>query len=322
MKKFKKVSALILGAAMTMNIGIMSFNASAAVIIESNVLEDGTIHTRTCNDNGNIEDMYYTPERSDLYLRKENSFTYLLNVSCNNNAEFEKTFSEVYGYTQLEDGSYDVYSSGILYYNFGTNMTYDAAKTMAEDLLKSSCVDTVTLKKGYQIYDASFFEVIPEFSVCSNEALTTDSFAWASDIGYTIDAVNFNSDDTYLIKVTEVDVANRWAGIYSFMLRCMEMPSVYAVSDFMIQNALAIAYNFETVKVYTSSEELICDTDGNGTVEITDATAILESYANTAAGIAAASAENSMDVNGDGTVGIDDATFVLTVYAELAAGLR
>ncbi len=69
-------------------------------------------------------------------------------------------------------------------------------------------------------------------------------------------------------------------------------------------------------------EEISCDTDGNGTVQITDATAILESYANTAAGIAAASAENPMDVNGDGTVGIDDATFVLTVYAELAAGLR
>jgi hypothetical protein len=70
------------------------------------------------------------------------------------------------------------------------------------------------------------------------------------------------------------------------------------------------------------NEEDSCDTDQSGTVEITDATAILASYANTAAGIAAASAENPMDVNGDGAVGIDDATFVLTVYAELAAGLR
>ena len=70
------------------------------------------------------------------------------------------------------------------------------------------------------------------------------------------------------------------------------------------------------------NEEDSCDTDQSGTVEITDATAILASYANTAAGIAAASAENPMDVNGDGAVGIDDATFVLTVYAELAAGMR
>ena len=69
-------------------------------------------------------------------------------------------------------------------------------------------------------------------------------------------------------------------------------------------------------------EEASCDTDANGTVEITDATAIHASYANTAAGIAAASAENPMDVNGDGAVGSDDATFVLTVYAELAAGMR
>ena len=69
-------------------------------------------------------------------------------------------------------------------------------------------------------------------------------------------------------------------------------------------------------------QEDSCDTDNSGEIEITDATAILESYANTAAGVAAASEENPMDVNGDGIVGIDDATFVLTVYAELAAGLR
>ena len=69
-------------------------------------------------------------------------------------------------------------------------------------------------------------------------------------------------------------------------------------------------------------EEASCDTDNSGEIEITDATAILESYANTAAGVAAASEENPMDVNGDGAVGIDDATFGLTVYAELAAGLR
>ncbi|MBQ8724404.1 MAG: hypothetical protein IJY74_01875, partial [Oscillospiraceae bacterium] len=65
-----------------------------------------------------------------------------------------------------------------------------------------------------------------------------------------------------------------------------------------------------------------CDIDQNGTVEITDATAILQHYANAAAGVAAASEENPMDVNGDGAVGIDDASFVLGVYAELAAGLR
>lgn len=77
-----------------------------------------------------------------------------------------------------------------------------------------------------------------------------------------------------------------------------------------------------TTDLIAEIEETNCDTDQSGTVEITDATAILASYANTAAGIAAASAENPMDVNGDGAVGIDDATFVLTVYAELAAGMR
>ena len=136
MRKYLKGIAVCISIAISM--GLMSFTANAASVIKSTVLENGTIHTRTCNDNGNIEDMYYTPERNDLYLRKENSFTYLLNVSCNNNAEFEKTFSEVYGYTQMEDGSYDVYPSEVVYYNFGTNMTLDTAENMAEGLVLHS----------------------------------------------------------------------------------------------------------------------------------------------------------------------------------------
>ncbi len=317
----KGLKGMAVSVCIAISAGLMSFTANAAATIKSTVLEDGTIHTRVCSDNGNTEDTYYTPERDDLYRRKDNDFTYLLNVTCNDNAEFEKMFSGVYGYTQLEDGSYDVYPSDVVYYTFGTSLTLDTAETMAEELLKSPWVDAVAVQKGYQIYGASMFEAVPEFNVYSNEELSADDFAWASDIGYTIDAVTFKSDDRYLIEATETDVANRWDGIYSFMLRCMDMPSVYAVSDFMIQNLLGIAYNFETVKVYTDSVELMCDIDKNGVVEISDATAILQHYACSAAGIATAS-ETNMDVNGDGAVGIDDATFVLTVYAELGAGLR
>lgn len=66
----------------------------------------------------------------------------------------------------------------------------------------------------------------------------------------------------------------------------------------------------------------ICDIDGDGNADITDATAILSSYAENAAGIQKAAESDPMDVNGDGTVDLQDATYVLTYYAEAAAGLR
>ncbi|MDE6019956.1 MAG: hypothetical protein K2H01_03015 [Ruminococcus sp.] len=66
----------------------------------------------------------------------------------------------------------------------------------------------------------------------------------------------------------------------------------------------------------------ICDIDGSGKADITDATAILTAYAENAAGLQKADADDKMDVNGDGEVNIEDATYVLTYYAEAAAGIR
>lgn len=69
-------------------------------------------------------------------------------------------------------------------------------------------------------------------------------------------------------------------------------------------------------------DDIICDVNGDGNADIADATTILSSYAESAAGIQKLSDDNSMDVNGDGEVSIDDATYILTYYAESAAGLR
>lgn len=67
------------------------------------------------------------------------------------------------------------------------------------------------------------------------------------------------------------------------------------------------------------------DIDGNGTVDISDATAVLSMYAESASGISPAiytSTEiNPADVNGDGVVSVDDATAILLYYAQTASGL-
>ena len=66
----------------------------------------------------------------------------------------------------------------------------------------------------------------------------------------------------------------------------------------------------------------ICDIDGDGKADVTEATQILSSYSENASGILKAAESDAMDVNADGTVDIQDATYVLAYYAEAAAGLR
>lgn len=66
------------------------------------------------------------------------------------------------------------------------------------------------------------------------------------------------------------------------------------------------------------------DVDGDGVLSISDASAILSTYANSMSGngIYKASAENDIaDVNGDGIVDISDATLILKINAYDAAGL-
>ncbi len=66
----------------------------------------------------------------------------------------------------------------------------------------------------------------------------------------------------------------------------------------------------------------ICDIDNSGEADISDATQILQAYAENMAGVQRTAVNDKMDVNGDGEINIDDVTYVLTYYAESCAGLR
>lgn len=67
------------------------------------------------------------------------------------------------------------------------------------------------------------------------------------------------------------------------------------------------------------------DVDGNGTVELTDATIVLTMYAKSAASIELDETEKrqlaAADVNKNGSIDLSDATEVLSIYARNAAGL-
>lgn len=63
------------------------------------------------------------------------------------------------------------------------------------------------------------------------------------------------------------------------------------------------------------------DADGNGEVNIADATAVLTYYACKSAGLETTISPDDADTDGNGEVGINDATAILTYYAMSASGL-
>lgn len=83
----------------------------------------------------------------------------------------------------------------------------------------------------------------------------------------------------------------------------------------------------ETIDEYAASPEInlldpyICDIDASGKADISDASTILNAYAENAAGMRTA-VDDKMDVNSDGNVNVEDAMYVLNYYSQAAAGIR
>ncbi len=85
---------------------------------------------------------------------------------------------------------------------------------------------------------------------------------------------------------------------------------------------ISMSLKFSSYGFINLLDPYICDIDDNGEADISDATQILQAYAENMAGIQRTAVNDKMDVNGDGEINIDDATYVLTYYAESCAGLR
>ena len=79
-------------------------------------------------------------------------------------------------------------------------------------------------------------------------------------------------------------------------------------------------YVFYVTVADQSAEAEKGDINQDGTVGIDDATAVLDYYAKTAAGIDTAAIANA-DIDGDGNITMSDATYILTYYAMTSAGL-
>ena len=295
------------------------------------VLEDGTICTTFTGKDGYRTSTYYTENRSDLYSRFDYSDTYILNVACTDAAAFEAEFSEQYKIYQLDDGSYAVccndkgYANPSMAYGHGSGLTYEEADALVPSLLESSNVETVSIQYGYRIHKGGMYQTSQFIWLYSDTELTTDDFDWAVEMGYTILGLELrgNTDYMYEVEIGAPADMEYWEGIYTFMLHSVDMPTVYAVNDFMIENLIAVPLQYETIATYGNAAELTKgDINADGTTDITDAMLILQHYAETAASGIVTASETNMDVNGDGSVDLDDASAVLQIYAENAAGVN
>ncbi len=87
--------------------------------------------------------------------------------------------------------------------------------------------------------------------------------------------------------------------------------------------AFIAAFVFSGTGAITASadEIVIGDVDGSGIVDTADASAALEIYAMTAAGLTTEHNTAPADVDGNGIVDLTDAALILTYYAQSAAGM-
>ena len=323
MKKMKKGIAGLLCAGMLM--GVIPMHVQAETRQISTVIEaDGTIHTSGNYSDGESISTYYTVDRSGLYRRFDYTNTYILNVTCTDADAFEAEFSEQYGLYQLEENQYAVALTGLNQnlYMIGSGLTYGEAEAMVPSFLESSNVETVSIQYGYRIHENWMYETSDTVYVYSDSELNTESFDWATKMGYTLLELE-DTGNCYEVKMSAPSDVEHWEGIYTFMLHCMDMPTVYAVNDFMIEKALYVGLQYETVATYNNAAESAGgDVNADGKVDITDAALILQHYAQHAASSIYAAAEtDAMDVNGDGSIDIADATKVLEIYAQSAAGV-
>ncbi len=191
----------------------------------------------------------------------------------------------------------------------------DTVQAMVDEMIEAGCINGAyygTVNYGLLKGDYRYVEVVlPEDDGGSE---------------YENIAAHLGSDDLIYGDFRIEDMGGGVYRIYTQEFTNDGMTTVVIMRNDYPDAEVDIAAEFEE-KVYTYVDGMdmyglsVCDVDGNGVVEVSDAAVILSEYAQNAAGIAAAAEVKSRDVNGDGVVDIEDATYVLELYAKNVAGL-
>ncbi len=201
-----------------------------------------------------------------------------------------------------------------------TETIYD--KYTFEELLTLSaeeiCAISDKAAEAYA-YGTEYYGQSQTLLVWADQSADHESFMLPDGVGCKIDGEGQFSDSDIVYDLHAFTVDALEYGSYD----PAHVQGVMTV--WLAMNPAVVSYEYQLDAGTDTPEPVTGDIDGNGTVDISDATAVLSIYAESAAGITPAiytsAASDPADVNGDGVVSLDDATAILLYYAQTASGL-
>ncbi|MGN0632073.1 MAG: hypothetical protein ACI4JN_12175 [Ruminococcus sp.] len=310
MKKFKKVTASVISAAIAAG---TAGTLSAAAIENPLVYPEGYTECMVNNINGNI--IYIDPSTGNIITYTEVLYHM-----------FKYEFSD-----DAPQGTYNTYIRDIYNMNMNDCRYAYQCHVKGDDPRTHESVPEVydTLKEAVDVmYKKGLIKTAYYAPMTANIN--------SGSLGNYIGIVGSEITESELRAVTDKYIENCSITFGEYQIS-VQLNSLNTEEKLKLRKEIDDLYEGDDVEVIFYQTELaafpetfmfnmldpyICDIDDSGTADVSDATQILTSYADSASGILKASAENEMDVNGDGTVDTQDAAYVLSYYAESSAGIR
>ena len=312
MKKFKKVTAAVISAAIAAG---AAGTLTAAAIENPLVYPEGYTECMVSKKNGDI-----------LYINPLTGNGVVYNTTCYN--AFKYKLSDDAPEETYDKYLKEIYDTGYVYKSYVQGddpRTHESIPDMYGKLKDAvaQMYEAGVIKEAYfapmtaHINDAFLGNYICIYDFNGNEAdlkAVTDRYDKDCEI-----AINGSSAMLYLSK----DFMQSVTPIAATQLKLRkEIDDLYEGDNVIVGYMNTCLATFPETFMFNMLDPYICDIDDSGTANISDATQILASYADSAANILKASENDKMDVNGDGTVDIKDAAYVLSYYSESSAGLR
>lgn len=351
MKKISKVLALITGAAMAVPMagGLQADAYGWGTINEINPegyeqFEDYGL----CNPLGFVDEKYgahlvYWDKETHSKLigystPRYNQLVLTVDYSAKDNSKIVDILNKYKEESKIDSFNGEISSTNENEYIFGLSDNYDANgyitfdrslipdrtetyKKMVDEMYATGLLISAKCTPFETTYQDGFFMGAKGLAVTYSYAEPEELYKLLNQFGTDIEITSTENDK----KIVTYHI-NGFKDIESTIEACGVIQEAYPIADVCFDEG-GCAFLEDVLKTYSADtinllDPYICDIDGDGNANVTDATHILTAYAESAAGIQTLSDDNSMDVNGDGTVDLQDATYVLTYYAEAAAGLR
>ncbi|MGN0631255.1 MAG: dockerin type I domain-containing protein, partial [Ruminococcus sp.] len=307
MKKFKKITAAVISTVIAAS---AAGTLSAAAIENPLVYPEGYTECMVGKNSGSI--IYIKPSTGDIITYTETMYNNLMYEFSDNAPEnaYDLYFDDIYstGYN----------SAGYAYYchvkgddprtHESIPDIYDKLKEKVDYLYKEGLIKTA--------YFAPMTASINSGSL-GNSIIISGSEITESELRAVTDKYEKDCKitfDEYKIKIQLYSLNTE----EKLKLR-KEIDDLYEWDNVSVDYETTCLATYPETFMFNMLDPYICDIDGNGKVDISDASQILANYSKKASGILKAAETDPMDVNSDGAADAQDASYILSCYAETAA---